>query len=117
MDNNFNLIVKGVGGQGIITLVAIIDQAALLGGFDVKSSELHGLSQREGSVEAHVKFGKKVYSPLVYKGQANLIIGQELSEGLRSVDLAGQQTNLLINNFFSPFIGSISQQEILKELN
>lgn len=117
MDKNFNIIIKGVGGQGIVTLVAIIGQAAFLSGYDIKSSELHGLSQREGSVQAHIKFGKKVYSPLVYKGQADLIIGQELLEGLRSVDLAGSQTKFLINTFFSPFIGSISQQEILNELN
>lgn len=117
MEKNFNIIIKGVGGQGIVTLVAIIDQAAFLDGYDIKSSELHGLSQREGSVEAHVKFGKKVYSPLVYKGQADLIIGQELLEGLRSVALAGSQTKFLINAFFSPFIGSIKEQEILDELN
>ena len=117
MDKNFSVIIKGVGGQGIVTLVAIIDQAAFLDGYDVRSSELHGLSQREGSVEAHVKFGKKVYSPLVYKGQADLIIGQELLEGLRSVALAGAQTKFLINTFFSPFIGSIKEQEILDELN
>lgn len=117
MIKNFNIIIKGVGGQGIVTLVAIIDQAAFLDGYDVRSSELHGLSQREGSVEAHIKFGKKIYSPLVYKGQADLIIGQELLEGLRSTALAGAQTKFLINTFFSPFIGSIPEQEILDELN
>ena len=117
MIKNFNIIIKGVGGQGIVTLVAIIDQAAFLDGYDVKSSELHGLSQREGSVEAHVKFGKKVYSPLVYKGQADLIIGQELLEGLRSAALGGSQTKFLINTFYLPFIGSIKEQEALYELN
>lgn len=124
MAKNFNIIIKGVGGQGIVTLIAVIDQAAFLEGYDIKSSELHGLSQREGSVEAHVKFGlprgragKKVYSPLVYRGQADLIIGQELLEGLRSVALAGSQTKFLINTFFLPFIGSIKQEEILSELN
>jgi indolepyruvate ferredoxin oxidoreductase beta subunit len=116
MIKNFNIIIKGVGGQGIVTLVAIIDQAAFLDGYDIRSSELHGLSQREGSVEAHVKFGKKVYSPLVYKGQVDLIIGQELLEGLRSVALGGAQTKFLINTFFSPFIGSIKEQEALDEL-
>ena len=86
-------------------------------GYDIRSSELHGLSQREGSVEAHIKFGKKVYSPLVYKGQADLIIGQELLEGLRAVALAGAETKFLINTFYSPFIGSIKEQEIFDELN
>lgn len=117
MEKNFNIIIKGVGGQGIVTLVAIIDQAAIIDGYDVKSSELHGLSQREGSIEAHIKFGTKVYSPLVYKGQADLIIGQEMLEGLRAVELAGSKTKFLINTFHSSFIGSLSEQEILGELN
>ena len=117
MEKTFNIIITGVGAQGIVTLVAIIDQAAFLDGYDIKSSELHGLSQREGSVEAHIKFGKKVYSALVYRGQADLIIGQEILEGLRSVALAGAQTKFLINTFYSPFIGSISQLEILNELS
>ncbi|MCX6723852.1 MAG: indolepyruvate oxidoreductase subunit beta [Candidatus Staskawiczbacteria bacterium] len=117
MVKNFNMLIKGVGGQGIVTLVAIIAESAFLNGYDVKSSELHGLSQREGSVQAHIKFGKKVYSPLVYKGQADLVIGQELLEGLRSVELAGSQTKFLINMFNSPFIGSMKEQEILDELN
>jgi len=117
MEKNFNIIIKGVGGQGIVTLVAIIDQAAFLEGYDIKSSELHGLSQREGSVEAHIKFGRKVYSPLVYKGQADLIIGQELLEGLRSIGLAGSQTKFLIDTFYLPFIGSAKEQEVLDELN
>lgn len=103
-----------------MTLVAIIDQAAFLQGLNVRSSELHGLSQREGSVEAHIKFGpgragKKVYSPLVYKGQADLIIGQEILEGLRSVELAGAQTKFLVNTFYLPFIGSMKEQEVLDE--
>jgi indolepyruvate ferredoxin oxidoreductase beta subunit len=54
---------------------------------------------------------------LVYRGQADLIIGLELLEGLRAVDLAGLQTKFLINTFFSPFIGSLKKQEILDELN
>jgi indolepyruvate ferredoxin oxidoreductase beta subunit len=117
MTKNFNIIIKGVGGQGIVTLVAIIDQAAFLDGYDIKSSELHGLSQREGSVEAHIKFGKKVFSPLVYHGQADLIIGQELLEGLRSVALAGSHTKFLVNTYFLPFIGSMKKEEIMAELN
>lgn len=116
MIKNFSIIIKGVGGQGIVTLVAIIDQAAFLQGYDIRSSELHGLSQREGSIEAHIKFGKKVYSPLVYKGQADLIIAQELLEGLRSVELAGSETHFIVNTFNAPFIGSLKQQEILNEL-
>ena len=58
--DQFNIVIVGTGGQGLITLLQIIAEAALASGFDVKTSELHGLSQRGGSVEVHIRFGKKV---------------------------------------------------------
>jgi len=115
-NNNFNIIITGVGGQGLITLLSILNEAAFIEGYDSKSSELHGLSQREGSVETHMKFGKKVYSPLVYRGQADLILGLELLEGLRALSMAGLQTKFLINEYSLPFIGSLSKEEILGNL-
>ena len=114
---NFNVIVNGVGGQGIITLLALIDQAVFIEGYDVKSSELHGLSQRGGSVETHIRFGKKVYSPLIPNGEADLIISLEMLEGLRETSKAGKQTKFLINEFTLPFIGGLSKEEIKKQLN
>ena len=116
MDKTFNLILAGVGGQGVITLLGLIDEAALVEGYDVKSSELHGLSQRGGSVEAHVRFGKKVYSPMVSDGSADLIIALEGLECLRESAKAGKQTKILINDYFLPFIGSLSKEEILKQI-
>jgi indolepyruvate ferredoxin oxidoreductase beta subunit len=77
MDKTFNLIVNGVGGQGVITLLTLIDEAAMADGYDVRSSELHGLSQRGGSVQTHVRFGKKVNSPLIENGKADLVISLE----------------------------------------
>ena len=74
MKNNFNIIISGIGGQGIITLTRILAEAALLQGLDVKTSELHGLSQRGGSVETHIRFGRNIFSPLVRQGSADLII-------------------------------------------
>lgn len=74
MYKNFNIIIAGIGGQGVITLTRILANAALLDGYDVKTSELHGLSQRGGSVETHIRFGKKIYSPLIMPGQADLVI-------------------------------------------
>ena len=115
--NNFNIIIVGIGGQGLITLLSIIDEAIFIEGYDVRSSELHGLSQREGSVETHVRFGKKVYSPLVYNGQADLIIGLEILEGLRAVNRAGEKTKFLIDKYSLPFIGSLKKEEILENLS
>jgi len=116
MDKTFNLILAGVGGQGIITLLGLIDEAALVEGYDVKSSELHGLSQRGGSVEAHVRFGKKVYSPMVSDGQADLIIALEGLEGLRESAKAGKQTKILVNDYFLPFIGSPAKEDIIRQI-
>lgn len=116
MDKTFNLIITGVGGQGIITLLQIIDEAAFVEGYEVRSSELHGLSQRGGSVEAHVRFGKKVFSPMVANGKADLIFALEALEGLRESAKAGEQTKLLINEYFFPLMGSLPNEEILKSL-
>ncbi len=114
---NFNIIMTGVGGQGIITLVTILDQACLEQGYDVKSSELHGLSQRGGSVVTHVRFGKKVYSPLVSFGGADLIVGLELAETLRDIAFAGSKTAFVINDYSMGFLGYPAEQEILDNLN
>lgn len=116
MDKTFNIILTGVGGQGIVTLLSVIDQAAFIEEYEVRSSELHGLSQRGGSVEAHVRFGKKVYSPMVANGNADLIIALELLEGLRESAKADKQTKILINDYFLTFIGSPSKEDIIKQL-
>ena len=117
MKNNiFNVILAGVGGQGIITLVSILDEACLLQGYDFKSSELHGLSQRGGSVLTHIRFGKSVYSPMVELGKANLIIGLELTEALRFTTFASKNTILLANNHYIAFDGNLSKEDILSKL-
>ncbi len=113
---NFKIVIKGVGGQGIITLVSIIDKAAFLEKYDVKSSELHGLSQREGSVETHVIMGKKVNSPLACKGEADLVIGLELQEGLRGACFAKKSGKFLFDKNIIPFLNGLSEQEIRKNL-
>lgn len=116
MTKIFNIIISGTGGQGLITLLQILAEAALLEGFDVKTSETHGLSQRGGSVETHIRFGEKVYSPLVALGAADLIFGLEMLEGLRVVSYANKKTIFLLNKFITPFPGSLTEQEIIKEL-
>ena len=116
----FNIVIVGTGGQGLITLLEIIAEAARLEGFDVKTSELHGLSQRGGSVEVHITFGKKVLSPLVNQGEANLILALETQEALKACYYSSKQakTIFLVNNFFVPIPGTKSktQNQILKEL-
>ncbi len=117
MDNkNFNIILTGVGGQGIITLVSILDSACLIEGYDIKSSELHGLSQRGGSVIIHVRFGKKINSPLISKGGADLIIGLESMEALRDADFLNSNTVFLVNNHSMPFEGHLPEKDVLESL-
>jgi len=97
----FNMIIVGVGGQGILTLMRVISEAALKQGYDVKTSELHGLAQRGGSVPCHIRFGKKIYSPLVMEGKADLIIALEPLEALRASIFGSRENNttFLINNY------------------
>jgi len=116
MKKNFNIVIAGTGGQGLITLTQIIAEAALIKDFDVKTSELHGLSQRGGSVETHIRFGKKVFSPLVSLGSADLILGLEILEGLRAFPYANSKTIFLVNKFTLPFPGSPLEKEIIKKL-
>lgn len=116
MNKNFNIILIGVGGQGLVSLLSIIDEAAFIEGYDLKSSELHGLSQRDGSVETHIIFGRNVHSPLIPPGKADLIIGLEILEGLRAFTRANSQTKFLVNKYFLPFEGSPKEEVILSQL-
>lgn len=100
--NEFNMVIFGTGGQGLITLLQIVAETALDQGFDVKTSELHGLSQRGGSVEVHIRFGSKIYSPLVEKNKANLVLALEAQESLRGVYFANSQTAFVINKQIIP---------------
>ena len=82
-----NILLVGVGGQGILLASEILAEAAMLAGFDVKKSEIHGMSQRGGSVVSHVRFGTEVFSPIVPEGEGDIIFGFELMETMRSLPL------------------------------
>jgi indolepyruvate ferredoxin oxidoreductase beta subunit len=83
MTTTTNVILCGTGGQGILLASEVISYAAMASGMDVKKSEVHGMAQRGGSVSSHVRFGEKVYSPLVEKGTADMILAMEMMEGVR----------------------------------
>ena len=78
-----NIIIVGVGGQGSLLASKILGDLLLREGYDVKVSEVHGMSQRGGSVITYVRFGDRVYSPVVDKGQADFIVSFELLETAR----------------------------------
>jgi len=92
----FNIVIAGVGGQGIITLAKIIAESAFEKGYDVRTSELHGLSQRGGGVECHIRVGERINSSIVKIKSADLIIATEPLEALRSaLRFANSETNIL----------------------
>ncbi|MGI5869964.1 MAG: indolepyruvate oxidoreductase subunit beta [Kiritimatiellia bacterium] len=83
MKNITNVTLVGVGGQGIILTSDILARAAALSGFDVRKSEIHGMSQRGGSVSSQVRFGKTVHSPIVPDGETDFLVAFELLEAIR----------------------------------
>jgi len=98
MNNVTNIIMVGVGGQGVILAGDILADVMMRAGYDVKKSEVHGMAQRGGMVNSHVRFGEKVYSPVIKKGQANILFSFELLEALRFLDFLADEPVILLNN-------------------
>lgn len=92
-----NILMVGVGGQGTLLASRVLGNVALKMNYDVKVSEVHGMSQRGGSVVTYVKMGDKVYSPLIEKGEANLLIAFEQLEALRWIEYLAKGGKMLIN--------------------
>src|SRR6056297_1460547 len=83
MNKITNITIVGVGGQGVLLASEIISLAALKDGYDVKKSEVHGMAQRGGSVVTNVRFGDKIYSPIIADGEADILLAFEKLEALR----------------------------------
>ena len=92
-----NILLVGVGGQGIILASEIMADVFLDAGYDVKKSEVHGMAQRGGSVSTHVRFGPKVYSPLIKEGEADIFMAFEELEALRYLSFLSPQPTVLLN--------------------
>lgn len=93
-----NILLVGVGGQGIILASEIMADVFMEAGFDVKKSEVHGMAQRGGSVSTHVRFGSKVFSPLIKEGEVDIFIAFEELEALRYLHYLGPQPIILLND-------------------
>lgn len=93
-----NILVVGVGGQGTLITSRILGNLAMEMGYDVKLSEVHGMAQRGGSVVTHIRYGEKVYSPLVEIGQADIIVSFEKLEALRWLHYLKKDGVMLVNN-------------------
>ena len=99
MNSVKNILFVGVGGQGTILASKILTQGLLKYGYDVKMSEVHGMAQRGGSVTTQVRFGEKVYSPLIEKGTADVIVAFEKSEAARYVEYLREGGKLVVNDY------------------
>ena len=94
-----NILLVGVGGQGTILASKILTSGLIKAGYDVKMSEIHGMSQRGGSVSTQVRYGEKVYSPIVGKGSADVIVAFEEMEALRWLDHLKIGGKMVINDY------------------
>jgi indolepyruvate ferredoxin oxidoreductase beta subunit len=99
MENNSvtNILLVGVGGQGIIVASEIMADAFLEAGYDVKKSEVHGMAQRGGSVSTHVRFGSKVFSPLIKEGETDILVAFEELEAMRYLHYLGPKPTVILN--------------------
>lgn len=93
-----NILIVGVGGQGTLLTSRIIAQVAVQMGFDVKVSEIHGMAQRGGSVVSQVRYGRQVFSPIISKGEADIILAFEKIEAARWLDYLKPEGMVIINN-------------------
>lgn len=97
-DINYNILIVGVGGQGVLLASEILSEIAMKAGLDVKKSEVHGMAQRGGVVSSHVKIADRVFSPTIYKGQADIMLSFERAEGLRAIDMMKKDGVAIISN-------------------
>jgi len=92
-----NIVIVGVGGQGSLLACNLMGRALMIEGYDAKVSEVHGMSQRGGAVVTYVRCGKKVYSPIVDQGQAELLVSFELLEAARWIELLAPGGTVVTN--------------------
>ena len=92
-----SMLLVGVGGQGTILVSKILSEGLLEEGYDVKMAEIHGMAQRGGSVTTQIRFGDKVYSPTINKGEADVLVSFEKIEALRYVPMMKKGATLIVN--------------------
>ena len=121
MKQSGNILFCGVGGQGILLASELTAYAQLAAGFDVKKSEVHGMAQRGGSVEAHLRYGEKIYSPLIEPGHADILVAFEIMEAARYLPYLHRDAAVVVNTQKIPppavALGQVAYPEnILEEL-
>ena len=93
-----NILLAGVGGQGILLASEVLSEVMMMAGKDVKKNEIHGMSQRGGSVTSHVRYGEKVYSSIIPEGEVDILFSFELLETCRYLPLLRENGQVIVNN-------------------
>ncbi len=97
-----NILLVGVGGQGTILVSKILTSGLVKAGYDVKMSEVHGMAQRGGSVTTQVRYGEKVYSPIIGRGMADILVAFEKMEAARWIEYLKPDGIVVVNNYEIP---------------
>lgn len=103
-----NILLVGVGGQGTILASKVLSEGLVRAGYDVKMSEIHGMSQRGGSVTTHVRFGTRVYSPIVNEGEADILVSFEKVEAVRWLAYLRPGGMLVLNDYEIHFLSVLT---------
>ncbi len=111
MSETKNILLVGVGGQGIILVSKILTAGLMKAGYDVKMSEVHGMAQRGGSVTTQVRYGTKVYSPIIGRGQADILFSFEKMEAVRWIEYLKPEGVVVVNNCEIPSMPIASGKE------
>ena len=116
-----SILLVGVGGQGTILASKILTAGLVSAGYDVKMSEVHGMSQRGGSVSTQVRYGTKVYSPIIGRGQADILVAFETMEAIRYLPDLKPGGKVVVNDYQMPSLPILSGEReypdnILEEL-
>ncbi len=115
MSDITNILLVGVGGQGTLLASEILSEVFMRAGYDVKKSEIHGMSQRGGSVVSHVRYGREVFSPVVPEGEGDILFGFELMETYRYLPLLRPGAAVVANNYRVPSPSILLGQETYPE--
>jgi len=123
MVKEFNILITGVGGQGVILMSELLGRTAVADGLRVRGSEILGMAVRGGSVTSAIRMGGEVYGPLIPTGKCNTLVGMEPSEALRNIAYLSKSSLVLLNTAVTvPFTVSIGEssypslEEMLRQL-
>ena len=112
---DLNFLLAGVGGQGTLLASSVVAQVGVAAGLDVKKAEVHGMAQRGGSVNSHVRWGAKLYSPLIGQGEVDYLVVLERLESLRYLDMLRPGGTVLIGEMRIPPLTVSSGDDVYPE--